>query len=105
MTIMAGFSVTVWGADIAATETLRERLCRALRATLGDAPFREATAGAWVTDVGVLTHGAAYVLTSFVAIDVPRRASAPATTAPTAFTLDTTRSTTGDGLVDAGEGI
>lgn len=104
MTIMAGFSVTLWGADIAAVETLRERLCRALRATLGDAPFRGDTSGAWVQDVGVLTLGAAYVLTSSVAMDVPRTATAPATTTPTSVTLDTTRSTVGDGYTDAGEG-
>lgn len=105
MTIMAGFSVTLWGADIAAVETLRERLCRALRAVLGDAPFRGDTAGAWATDIGATTLGAAYVLTSSVAMDVPRTATAPATTTPTSVTLDTSRSTVGDGLVDAGEGI
>lgn len=104
MTVMAGFSVTLWGTSIDAVETLRERLCRALRAVLGDEPFREATAGAWVADIGATTLGAAYVLTSSVAMDVPRAAAAPATATPTSVTLDTTRSTTGDGFTDAGEG-
>lgn len=103
-TILAGFAVAVWGADIAATEMLRTRLLRALLLTLGPEPFGGAYAGEWIRDVGATTLGAGYLLTGAYALDVPRAAAAPATTIPTSVTLDTSRSTAGDGYTDAGEG-
>lgn len=101
--VLAGFAVAVWGADIAATETLRTILLRALLLTLGPEPFRGPVAGEWIRDVGATTLGAGYLLTGAYALDVPRAPTAPATTTPTSVTLDTTRSTAGDGNTDAGE--
>jgi hypothetical protein len=103
-TVLAGFAVAIWGADITATETLRTRLLRALLLTLGPEPFRGSYAGEWIRDVGATTLGAGYLLTGAYALDVPRAATAPATTIPTSVVLDTTRSTVGDGYTDAGEG-
>ncbi len=102
-TILAGFTVTVYGADVATTETLRVQLLRALLLTLGPQPFRGDFAGDWVRG-GIEAGGAAYVLSGAYALDVPRAPTPPATTTPTSVTIDTTRSTVGDGLVDAGEG-
>lgn len=101
-TVLAGFTVTVWGADIAATETLRTTLLRGLLLTLGPEPFRGDFAGEWIRG-GLEAGGAAYVLSGAYALDVPRAPTAPATTTPTSVTLDTTRSTAGDGNTDAGE--
>lgn len=103
-TILAGFAVAVWGASIDATETLRTRLLRALLLTLGPEPFRGSYAGEWIRDVGATTLGAGYLLTGAYALDVPRAPTAPATVTTATFVNDTTRSTTGDGYVDAGEG-
>jgi len=102
-TVLAGFAVAVWGGTIAATETLRTILLRALLLTLGPEPFRGAYAGEWIRDVGATTLGAGYLFTGAYALDVPRAPTAPATTTPTSVTLDTTRSTAGDGYTDAGE--
>lgn len=102
-TILAGFTVTVYGADVDATETLRVQLLRALLLTLGPQPFRGDFVGEWARG-GIEAGGAAYLLSGAYALDVLRAPTPPATTTPTAFTNDTTRSTTGDGFVDAGEG-
>lgn len=102
-TVLAGFTVTVWGASVRETEALRTTLLRALLLTLGPEPFRGAYAGEWIRDVGATTLGAGYLFTGAYALDVPRAPTAPATTTPTSVTLDTTRSTAGDGYTDAGE--
>lgn len=101
-TVLAGFTVTVWGASVRETEALRTTLLRALLLTLGPEPFRGDLAGDWIRG-GLEAGGAAYVVSCAYSLDVLRAPSAPATATPTSATLDTTRSTAGDGQTDAGE--
>lgn len=107
ITRFAGAQVMVWGAEstnvtsIAATEALVRRLCRALLKTGGPEPYFQLVGGQWEETPGEMALGEAYVLSVAVAIDVPDLTRSTVTI--DAVALDPSRSTAGDGLVDAGE--
>lgn len=100
-TCRAGLEVHCWGASRAAAWTLVKAVVRALRKRLGPEPFLYLEGGMWLA-TGQMTQGEAYALAISVALDVPAL-PAPTTTTITAVATDSTRSTTGDGNVDAGE--
>lgn len=102
-TCRAGVDLHCWGASIALTTQLVQSVVRALRLLAGPEPFLTIDGGAWLTPEGATTEGEAYVLQISVAIDVPALPSPPRTATPTAAAIDTTRSSSGDGNVDAGE--
>lgn len=103
-TVMAGVIVHVWGTDRAQTWALVCAVVRSLKKHCGGAEeFLRIGRGAWQSTQGAMTRGESYQLAVSVAIDVPALPDPPRTAKPTSAALDTTRSTTGDGLTDAGE--
>ena len=103
-TVMAGVIVHVWGSDRAQTWALVCAVVRSLRRRHGGADeFLRIRRGAWQSPQGATSLGESYQLQVAVAIDVPALPDPPRTAKPTEAALDATRSTTGDGLLDAGE--
>jgi len=100
-TCLAGVDLHVWGASIPGTWQLVQSVVRALRRRIGPDPFLSINGGQWLATEGLISQGELYVLSISVALDVPAL-PAPTTTITDAA-LDSTRSTAGDGNVDAGE--
>jgi hypothetical protein len=101
-TCLAGADLHVWGASIPETWQLVQSVVRALRRRLGSDPFLSINGGQWLSVEGLTSQGELYVLSISVALDVPEL-PARTTTTITAAAIDNTRSSTGDGNVDAGE--
>lgn len=102
-TCRAGADLHCWGDSITSTWTLVKSIVRALKRRAGPEPFVSIDNGFWLTAQGATAHGEAYVLQITVALDVPALPSPPRTATPTAAAIDDTRSSSGDGNVDAGE--
>lgn len=108
-TRMAGGVAHIWGDGTAdgtvspttATERLLKRVARAMMLVGGGPPFFDLGSGAWNTTPGVTDCGRVYDLAFAVAVDLDL--AAPTLTTITDVALDPSRSTAGDGLVDAGE--
>ena len=108
-TRMAGGVAHVWGDGTAdgsvspttATERLLKRVARAMMLVGGGPPFFELTGGGWNATPGVTDCGRVYDLAFAVAVDLDL--AAPTTETITTVAIDPSRSTAGDGLVDACE--
>lgn len=92
---------TVLVTDTAATEALVNRVVRQMVRSGGPEPFFELSGGAWNDHPADAELGRIYEVTFALAVDI--HLDPPTTTRPTSVALDTSRSTAGDGLVDAGE--
>lgn len=108
-TRFAGARVHVWGVEstsptvtsIAATEDLIRRVCAQMVLTGGPAPFFELVGEEWVENPGQTSLGDAAVVTIALAVDLHTAVQASVVIEEVA--LDPSRSTAGDGLVDACE--
>lgn len=108
-TRMAGGVAHIWGDGTAdgsitpttGTERLLKRVARAMMLVGGGPPFFELTGGTWNAKPGVTDCGRVYELPFAVAVDLDL--AVPTVTTITIVALDPSRSTAGDGLVDAGE--
>lgn len=108
-TRMAGGLAHIWGDGTAdgsvsattGTERLLKRVARAMMLVGGGPPFFELGVGTWNAKPGVTACGRVYELPFAVAVDLDL--AVPTVTTIEAVALDPSRSTAGDGLVDAGE--
>lgn len=107
-TRFAGARVWIWGDDptgavssIRATEILLRRVCSQMVLTGGPSPFFELTSEEWVERTGQTDLGEVVIVTIALAVDL-HTPPLPSVVV-TSVALDPSRSTAGDGLVDAGE--
>lgn len=108
-TRFAGARVHVWGAEsadgsvtaIRATEILLRRVLAQMLLTGGPSPFFELQGEEWVENPGQTGLGEAAVVTIALAVDV--HTTPLPSVVVTTVALDPSRSTAGDGLVDASE--